>query len=123
MHLLRFPHKSRRNFIHEKDLHYFAEFCFGEVFCASQDRTGSVIKWFVTPCDELLTGDKSGLAPVAGTERTVGPESVHGVAVSADGDHALASAFTDRVYAVDLSDLVVPDPRPTGELVRLGELA
>jgi serine/threonine protein kinase/WD40 repeat protein len=53
----------------------------------------------------------------------VGPESVHGLAISADGRHALAFAYLDRVYAVDLSDAVEPDSRPTAELVRLGELA
>jgi WD40 repeat protein len=49
--------------------------------------------------------------------------SVGSVAVSADGRHGLACLVEGGLFALDLTDLVDPDPRPTDELVRLAELA
>src|SRR4051794_5389386 len=53
----------------------------------------------------------------------LGEGSVGSLAVSADGRHGLATLNEGGLFAMDLTDLVAPDPRPTDELVRLAELA
>ncbi len=53
----------------------------------------------------------------------VSKESVTGLVIAPDGRRALAAVHADRIYAVNLSDLLSGDDRTAAELVREGELA
>jgi len=51
------------------------------------------------------------------------PASPDGLALAPDGRRGIMNVENNGIYAVDLSDLVDPDPIPSGEWLRLGELA
>ena len=51
------------------------------------------------------------------------PASPIGLVLAPDGRHGIMNVENIGIYVVDLSDLVDPDPMPSGEWLRLGELA